>query len=191
MTKLASWHLKLHSYYSWAYLEKSFSSDECDAIVEYCDKLPLEKALLGEGNEDSLTRSNLVGWVDEQDDFCVWLYERLTSCVTRINDEFWNFNLDYIQPLQYTKYRSVGDHYNSHIDMGKGPHYRKLSFSLQLTDETSYSGCDLQITECGQNVKREKGTINFFPSYALHNVTPLESGERNALVGWVCGPNFK
>lgn len=191
MTKLASWYLKLHSYYSWAYLEKAFTNDECDNIVEYCDKLHFETGYLAHGNFNASKRSNLVGWVSEQDDFCVWLYEKLTACVISINEQFWNFDLDYIAPLQYTKYRSIGDHYDSHIDLGAGPHYRKLSFSLQLTDETSYSGCDLIIPECEQSIKREKGTINFFPSYALHKVTPLESGERNALVGWVCGPSFK
>ena len=178
--------------YSWAHIEKAFTNDECDYISEYGDKLHLDKGLVGEKTTiDTSARSNVIGWIDKQDKFCEWLYARLAVCVDTINQKYWNFDLEYIPPLQYTKYLCIGDHYDSHIDLGEGIHYRKLSFSLQLSDETSYKGCDLNIIECNENVDREKGTIVFFPSYALHKVTPLESGVRNALVGWVCGPPFK
>jgi len=31
----------------------------------------------------------------------------------------------------------------------------------------------------------------FFPSYTLHEVTPVTKGTRYTLVGWVHGPAFK
>jgi predicted 2-oxoglutarate/Fe(II)-dependent dioxygenase YbiX len=37
----------------------------------------------------------------------------------------------------------------------------------------------------------EIGSLSVFPSYQLHEVTPVESGIRRALVGWVIGPKFK
>ena len=39
--------------------------------------------------------------------------------------------------------------------------------------------------------KRKKGTIIFFPSYTLHEVTKVTKGTRRALVGWATGPAFK
>jgi predicted 2-oxoglutarate/Fe(II)-dependent dioxygenase YbiX len=30
-----------------------------------------------------------------------------------------------------------------------------------------------------------------FPSYVLHEVTPVTKGERNSLVAWISGDNFK
>ena len=37
----------------------------------------------------------------------------------------------------------------------------------------------------------EKGMITFFPSWLIHDVTPVTQGTRYSLVGWVNGPNFK
>ena len=95
--------------------------------------------------------------------------------------------------MQFTKYANIGDGYNSQVDIvpGSSPSYRKLSFSLQLTDENDYEGCDLEFVASNELAPRERGAIIFFPSFVMHRVTPLISGERNAMVGWVCGPNFK
>ena len=39
--------------------------------------------------------------------------------------------------------------------------------------------------------KRNKGTAMYFPSYVLHEVTPVIKGTRISLVGWITGPAFK
>ena len=38
---------------------------------------------------------------------------------------------------------------------------------------------------------REQGQIIVFPSYTLHEVTPITKGTRYSLVSWVSGPSFK
>jgi hypothetical protein len=35
------------------------------------------------------------------------------------------------------------------------------------------------------------GTFTVFPSYTLHEVSPILDGARYSLVGWVNGPDFK
>tara|TARA_R100000231_G_scaffold138657_1_gene117522 strand:+ start:599 stop:721 length:123 start_codon:yes stop_codon:yes gene_type:complete len=40
-------------------------------------------------------------------------------------------------------------------------------------------------------MRRQKGSIIFFPSYMVHAVTPVTKGVRNALVGWVNGNPFR
>ena len=40
-------------------------------------------------------------------------------------------------------------------------------------------------------VKRERGLVAAFPSYALHRVTPVTRGIRKTIVVWVSGPPFK
>jgi PKHD-type hydroxylase len=74
-----------------------------------------------------------------------------------------------------------------------GKSTRKLSFSLLLSDDDAYEGGDLliHIGEKPQHTKRKKGTIIFFPSYMLHEVTEVTKGTRQALVGWVTGPAFR
>ena len=46
-------------------------------------------------------------------------------------------------------------------------------------------------TKNDPGVLKVRGSVNYFPSYMLHEVTPLERGTRYALVGWVNGPAFK
>ena len=38
---------------------------------------------------------------------------------------------------------------------------------------------------------KKQGTLIAFPSYTLHEVTPLISGTRYSLVAWLGGPTFK
>ena len=40
-------------------------------------------------------------------------------------------------------------------------------------------------------MKKEQGTLILFPSYVLHEVKPVTKGERNSLVSWVTGKQFK
>jgi len=191
---LSAWYLNTKHFEPFVYIEDAFTDEECERIKKYCSKLSLDFAKVGYRQQNNTIRSNKIAWINEEDDISEWLYRKLTDLITHINTEFWKFDLEYIATLQYTKYDSIGDNYNYHLDiMNQGNSYRKLSFSLQLDDDDSYEGCNLIIKTNSENytANRKKGSINFFPSFILHKVTPLEKGVRNCIVGWVCGPNFK
>jgi len=191
------WWLNNKYFEPYVYVEDAFTDSECDSIKEYCDKLNIENATI---SEDKITnneiRQNNIAWLNNYDETTKFLYEKLTDYANTINDKFWQFNLEYLSTLQFTKYSAIGDKYCNHLDLTipNSYEYRKLSFSLQLDDEDDYEGCDL-IISLGDNekisTKRKKGTINFFPSFMMHQVTPLLKGERNCIVGWICGPRFK
>ena len=70
---------------------------------------------------------------------------------------------------------------------------RKLSITVQLTDPSEYEGGNLQILTADEpaNITRKRGMIALFPSYVLHQVTPVTRGSRQSLVAWVSGPAFK
>ena len=70
---------------------------------------------------------------------------------------------------------------------------RKFSLVLQLTDPADYEGGNLQIMvgREPQTVRKQRGLIAAFPSYTVHQVTPVVSGSRQSLVAWVTGPAFK
>lgn len=73
------------------------------------------------------------------------------------------------------------------------PHNRKLSMVIQLSDPSEYEGGEL-LLHLGNNptrIERKKGLAVFFPSYILHEVTPVTKGERYSLVAWVHGKPFK
>ena len=40
-------------------------------------------------------------------------------------------------------------------------------------------------------MRRDQGYVAVFPSYVLHEVTPVTKGTRYSLVSWVTGKSFK
>lgn len=187
------WYLGHRKYENWAYHTNLFTEEECDKIVEYSKTLNVTNGSIKDNKVDKEIRDNTVRWVEVNAE-TEWIHRRLTDGVLSINQEFWNFDLEYIESLQFTEYTKVGHHYYPHLDIGNNmTTYRKLSFSLQLSDENDYLGSDLRMHVGGdpQVGLKQKGSVNYFPSYTLHEVTPLIRGTRYALVGWVSGPDFK
>lgn len=120
---------------------------------------------------------------------------------------------------KYDENNKIKDHYDWHMDSWYStrpqPLERKLSMSIQLSHSDEYTGCNLifpdseRITDStevyggnlfnGQPVTKQewddiakaKGTAVFFPSSFYHRVTPIESGERHALVNWLQGPKWR
>jgi PKHD-type hydroxylase len=66
--------------------------------------------------------------------------------------------------------------------------------SLLLSDPSEFEGGELQVkTDSDEAITLEatQGRAWFFPSWALHRVTPVTKGVRRSLVIWVGGPPFK
>ena len=123
-----------------------------------------------------------------------WLYEKLSSAVKYANVNNYSKVLYGISPLQYTEYDSVyKGFYKPHVDNERDINtglYRSLSFTLQLTDGDTYTGGDVKIYSNNMCyvASRKMGVLTFFDSNILHEVTPVTSGFRKSLVGWVLGP---
>ena len=103
--------------------------------------------------------------------------------------------------IQYTQYNK-GDFYNWHTDMDicdinePDQSVRKLSFTLQLTNEDEYTGGNLEFADFDDStyrflVPKSRGTVIVFDSRTPHRVTPVESGIRKSLVGWVVGKRWR
>ncbi|HEY1877424.1 MAG TPA: hypothetical protein VGG66_08130 [Rhizomicrobium sp.] len=70
---------------------------------------------------------------------------------------------------------------------------RKLSMPVQVSDPSSYDGCDLQFHAANHidTAPRMRGAVIAFPSYVLHRVTPITRGIRKSMVVWTTGPKFR
>jgi PKHD-type hydroxylase len=71
---------------------------------------------------------------------------------------------------------------------------RKLSMSLLLSDPSEFEGGEFEVktdSDIPINLEQKRGRAWFFPSWALHRVTPVTKGVRKSLVLWVGGPPFK
>ena len=191
------WDLNDNTVSQMTYVQEAFTPTQCELIKSLVDTTDLEEAVTLTGREqvgDPKIRKNRVAWLNSGDEKLNWIFRSLTDQVLRINEMFYKFELDYIESLQYTVYNQKDDHYTDHIDLlDNSPHFRKLTFTVQLDDPSTYEGCDLELKYSSnwQPALRDQGSITFFPSYTLHHVTPLKSGVRNSLVGWVCGPRFR
>jgi PKHD-type hydroxylase len=181
---------------SWAYIDNVFSPEECEKIVRIgLSKNPKESVVIGDnlqGKVDKNIRDNTNAWLNEKDDIN-WVYQKLTNAVLNINKQFFNFDLyGFCEDLQFTQYSKPKQHYDEHIDKVLYGMSRKLTLVVQLTDPDTYEGCNLELNTGKKEImKRNQGTVLFFPSYVLHKVTPLESGSRYSLVAWIAGKDFK
>ena len=183
--------------------KKVLSDNNIDFLDKFSQSIKLEKAKIN--NEDHLyhgidyeIRNTSIFWVkpESEDEQIKSIFKKIQSKIIEINQDVFQYNLTDMEPIQYTRYM-MGDFYKSHIDMDNeifvGNTCRKLSFSIQLTDPSEYKGGDL-LAHTGETPTvacKEKGSITLFPSFLLHEVKPVTSGTRNALVGWCWGPKFK
>jgi PKHD-type hydroxylase len=190
---------------------KALPPELCRLIRALGDDLTTIKATVGDDAQDAQTirrrldegvRRTAVGFWDETH----WLNGLLMHYAMLGNREQWDFELSLMAGVQYAIYdqNSFYTWHTDELEMPYGPlspaHWvrlnRKLSVAVQLTDPDAYTGGDLQLKDRLGNPMaiegvRELGTVVVFPANIAHTVTPVTSGVRNSLVGWVLGQPFR
>ena len=165
---------------------------EIARLIEHCDRTGGEGVLSG-GRKDAFRRSR-VAWARHGDGF-EWLYERLWRLAEGFNAHFFGFELSGIEEsVQVARYDAdVQGGYEWHQDFGLREQRRKLSISLQLSEDRAYSGGDLEFDVSTEitRVGRERGLAIAFPSFVRHRVAPVTAGARYSLVAWVAGPRWR
>lgn len=179
--------MELGSYFTF---ENVFTSEECDRIIRKYSKKCIDSKTVYIGKARS-SKNYFIQYSNETD----WIYMRLASLVELVNNDKFKFSLDNkFQNIQFTKYE-MGNYYKWHVDVGPSHDtcVRKISLSVQLSSDTSYSGGDLQIGNLDEEVStvsRKKGSVTLFPSILRHQVTPIVNGTRYSLVVWATGAPF-
>lgn len=193
-----SWMLKDLNYTNEAfvYATDCFDQKDIDIVSQLRMKHENGKGSLENGVENEKYRSSTISWISVDED-SEYLYRKITDIVLELNTRFYKFDLVEMETLQYTEYDSATkDFYRSHSDDGYNFNlFRKLSLSIQLSDANSYEGGDLLFYRNQINepviAPKSKGTIIMFPSFVVHEVTPVTSGVRKSLVTWIQGPRFR
>lgn len=177
-----------------AFWEQGFSEDDVARVRQYGDSLMWEKAVVGAGSLNEQLRKTQVAWINLNQD-TGWLYDKLGFIARSLNGQFFGFDLfGFHEDLQYTVYDGDGACYGWHRDKGETTQSpRKLSLVLQLSSPDEYDGGDLQLFLGNEPItlKKEKGLVYAFPSYVMHQVTPVTKGVRRSLVVWLVGPRFR
>jgi len=177
--------------------EGGFTEQELNWLQEQARNADQRGQAGGMKTEEELkqVRRSQVSWLQKTPD-TAWVFEKLGHIASSLNAQYYRFDLTgFGEALQLTNYdQSEQGMYGWHQDYGgKLSPSRKLSLVLQLTDPSQYEGGNLQVITSGQpqTVRKQRGLVVAFPSYVLHQVTPVTSGNRQSLVAWVSGPAFR
>lgn len=182
---------------SLAWWEGAFSDQELNMLQQRA-RSANEKAQVGGGVGGTINpeiRRSELNWVNHNQETS-WIFERLAHVVSSLNSQFFRFDLTgFGEPIQLTNYNS-SEHgmYGWHVDFGSNGPSRKLSLVMQLSDPSDYEGGNLELKPHGNDtikIKKQRGLIAVFPSWTLHQVTPVTQGSRQSLVSWITGPAFK
>jgi PKHD-type hydroxylase len=170
---------------------------------------------LGNKLDDNSFRSGKNTWIPDNHWIggFLWHYINLSNQTNFLYDIT---NIDH-HSIQYSEYK-VGDFYKWHQDSNildsyipknprslegsvaedniiiSGESSRKLSFSMQLSDEDEYEGGELQLMDSSGHLyttSKERGVIVIFDSRLVHRVRKVKSGCRRSLVGWAVGPRWR
>ena len=179
--------------YFW--FESFFSPDQCQEIINIGKTYPQEggQTFSGAGGEPSSIRSSTIRWIDYQDPSIRWLVDELGRMDIEANRQIFKLDLyGFTEKLQFTEYEGEGRHYDWHPDIGPNMSKRKISIVLQLSDEKDYE-CGELLINTGQLLvpSKKQGSVILFPSFLMHKVEPLRSGNRYSLVSWISGNTWR
>lgn len=178
-----------------------FSLKEIIEISNLSKNFPSNSASVGDGlvdtKEENSIRRSVIKWVPETESN-IWLYNKLQNIIHKVNSQVYRFDLrGWGDSIQYTEYsETYKGKFDWHLDNGPNEvSHRKLSISVQLSEESDYEGGDFQtfpiIDQDRKSLSKSLGSLIIFPSFIPHRITPVTKGTRRSLVWWVGGAPFK
>lgn len=196
--------------YPFVYWDNMFDDDELKKVIEYCETLEkIDGTTIGKGGVQDTSneaRVSTIAWANPKEEN-QWIFDRFLWVADRLNERFYEFNLNGFESFQYTVYNANKKNpgkYDYHMDTIMGLdkpiemlETRKLSMSLILSDPDEYEGGDFYIQTGSPDqdkllkMEQVKGRCLAFPSFMIHGVAPVTKGTRRSIVVWVEGPKFK
>ena len=168
--------------------ESEIPNNICDQIINCSNQIEYENGLTQSGDDGRKVDIKFLyeefNWINA----LLCGYGLFANC-KNFKYELSKCDMEGVQLSRYT----LGQFYNKHVDFNGNPdtksHTRKLSMSVQLSDENTYDGGDLIIHFGGKHFisRRLKGSVIVFDSRLTHEVTPIIRGERYSLVKWFHG----
>lgn len=179
-----------------AWWEGAFSDEQLNWLQQKAKEATTD-AQVGSsigGVVDANIRRSELNWLEKTEE-TAWVFSTLGHVVSSLNAAHFGFDLTgFGEALQLTNYHEAKQGtYKWHQDFGKTGPCRKLSLVVQLSHPFEYEGGILELMTSGspQAIEKKRGLITVFPSWTLHQVTPVVRGTRQTLVAWICGPDFK
>ena len=167
----------------------AFTEAECESIILVAGSAQMEPGPVwrGAGYGVDPALRNVSTSYQPRDDATQWIYDRLDALFAKAAAELGMAVGPVSEDIQIMRY-DTGCHFKTwHTDAGADKHsQRVISVSVELSDPDDYEGGVLEIVPdaIGRARSLARGGARFFPSRALHRVTPVTRGVRHALVIW-------
>ena len=167
-----------------------FSKEQCETILSTCiDELWLPSTVVGSSEFHRSKRQKLRGNIQG------FPFLDIREATKQVNIDTYDFNLmgiidqDFPQVFKY----SEKDFYKMHLELNPSAISRKLSFIINLSDPTTYTGGEIEFlnVDAADGILQEQGACLTFPSYLPYSINPVISGTRYIIVGHVHGAVFK
>jgi PKHD-type hydroxylase len=173
----------------------AFSSNECERIIALGEAgEPHPAPVYGRAGEEAVDTAvrDVTTSYRARSDETAWVYDRLDSLFGEAAEVLSLPVGPISESVQILRY-GAGCHFGLwHSDAGFDAHgARILSVSVELSEPGDYEGGMLEIVPdtVGRPRTLPRGGARFFPSRALHRVTPVTRGVRHALVIWTGLPS--
>lgn len=168
---------------------QAFDAGQCDRLITIADAAEMQPGRVQE--VDGYLPNPAVRQVDTsfhpRGEATGWIYDRLDALFAEAGAALGLAVGPMTEPIQLMRY-GPGCHFRTfHSDAGADRHGERLvSVSVELSEPADYEGGVLEIVPdtVGRPRTLPRGGARFFPSRALHRVTPVTNGARYALVNW-------
>jgi PKHD-type hydroxylase len=199
--------------YPWCYWDGIFNEEDLKKMCDYFDHHGVERGTTigpvdpetkmanGAGQKNEEVRRSHVKFHLKNND-TAWFFDKINFGIELINNNYYNFDLNGYDMVQYTEYESeeLGKydfHIDTIMDINTGDcEMRKLSLTILLNKPgIDFEGGNFEINNGNESspliVDARPGRIIAFPSFMIHRVAPITKGKRKSLVVWVLGPKFR
>jgi PKHD-type hydroxylase len=172
----------------------AFTAEECDRIIALgAAGDPHQAPVYGKVGEEAVeigVRDVMTSYRARSDE-TAFIYDRLDALFAEAAIALGHPVGPIFEQIQILRY-GLGSHFSLwHSDAGVDTlGARILSVSVELSEADDYDGGSLEIVPDSIGISRSlpRGGARFFPSRALHRVTPVTRGVRHALVVWTGWP---
>lgn len=167
-------------------IEDAVKSETCPRLIEACSSQGLQNAQVGGGARVRDIRDvRLVKLPIDRG-----IAATMAGIGLAVNRDNWRFDVTHCAQCDFLRYDKEG-HYQAHVDMfmdRDADDTRKLSVLLFLNDDFEGGRFFIQTGAKKTYPVQRPGTVVVFPSFFVHGVEPVTSGERFSLITWVVGP---
>lgn len=167
-----------------------FSKEECEQIISACvEELWLPSTVIGELELHQSKRQKLRG------DIAGFPFLNIRDVTKNANNKIYDFSLlgiidqDFPQVFQYAE----NDFYNLHLELNPMAPSRKLTFIVNLTDDSTYTGGEIEFLNMDSSTVNinEQGSCLIFPSFMPYKINKVTKGIKHVIIGHVHGALYK